>query len=92
MLIVVDYIGRYLLCFLIGSWADMARPPARNFTLAVGSLVVGLLLGGFIYGLARVYPSWEINELTAFVLLPAGAIIFTFVLEGIKKEIQKNAG
>lgn len=92
MLIVVDYIGRYLLCFLIGSWADTALPRARNFTLAAGSLVLGLVLGSISYLFGKFYPSCQIDGLSAFMWIPAGAIIFTFVIEGIKREIQKDAG
>jgi hypothetical protein len=92
MLIVVDYIGRALLCLLIGSWADTAVPRARNFTLAAGSLVLGLVVGLILYEFPCFFLSFKIERLGAFVWLPAGIIVLTFVVEGIRKEIQKNAG
>lgn len=92
MLILVEYIGRYLLWFLIGSWAHTELPRARNFALAAGSLVLGLVVGLILYRLHDFFPVFKIDRLSAFVWLPTGVMVFTFVIEAIKKEIQKNAG
>ena len=92
MLIVVDYLGRFFLGLLVGSWSVMSRPRARNFNLAVGSLALGLIVAAVLHLLSAHYPSCEIDRLTALVWLPAGTVIFTFVIEGSKKEMQKNGG
>lgn len=90
MLDLVNWMGRGLLWIVLRlSWADTDRPRARNFTLAAGSLALGLVLGAIFYLLGKVYPWCKLDRLTAVVWIPAGAIIFTFVLESIKKEILK---
>jgi hypothetical protein len=38
------------------------------------------------------FPSFKIDRLNAFVWLPVGLMVFTFVIERLKKEIQKDAG
>lgn len=98
MLDLVNWIGRRLLCIFIWlSWADTDGPRARNFTLAAGSLAFGLILGALCYLLcnyllSKFYPWCKLDGLTALVWIPAGTIIFTFVLESIKKQIQKDTG
>lgn len=62
----------------------------RNFTLAAGSLTLGLFLGLVLYLIDKWSDINWIDGLVCFVEIPAGIIVFTFVLEGIKKEIQKR--
>lgn len=86
MLHVVNYMGRFLLWILMGSWADTGSGRARNFTLAVGSLALGLALG-FISN------RWcKLDSVSSYAGIPAGAIILTFVIESVKKEVQKPTG
>jgi hypothetical protein len=93
MLEFINGIGRCLLSVLMAlSWTETALPRARNFTLAGGSLVVGLIPGSIFLLVGRYDPSYQIADMTAFVWLPLGALICVVVIEGIKREIQKNSG
>jgi hypothetical protein len=91
MLILFEFLGRGFLCILIGSWANTAVPRARNFALGAGSLVLGFALG-LIFYLCQQFLPGQIDRLDAFVGVPAAILVLTFVIEGIRKEIQKNNG
>ena len=92
MLIIVEILGRGFLCLLIGSWANTAVPRARNFALGTGSLVLGFAFGLILYLCRQFLPACQIDRLVAFVWVPAAVLVLTFVIEGIRKEIQKNNG
>ena len=87
------YVGRFLLCLLLGSWADtepaIALPEARYFTLFAGGLVSSLAPGTVLYGVARYY-SYHIDVFKPFVWFPLVIILITFVSEWIRNEIGKK--
>lgn len=89
MLEFVNSIGRYCLGEFFGSRVGLELPRARNFTLATGSLVLGEVLGVLLYVWCWFDLRCEMGCLTAFVWIPAGVTIFVFLLEGIRRKIQK---
>lgn len=109
MLAIVNWVGRGLLCGLIGpksgtdEWTARwkgtwtATENARNQTLAVGSLVLGFILGLVLYlihyrvDLSRVFGLTWVNGLSSFLAIPVGAILFTFVIAGVEKEMSKRS-
>lgn len=88
MLIGIYYIGRFVLCLLLGSWADTAGDPVRLFALAAGGLASGLMLGVIAY--LCTWPWCQVDAVTAFVGIPAGTLIFTFVIEKIHNKTHPN--
>ncbi len=86
MLRIVNYIGRGVLSLLLGSWIETHGPRARAYTLAAGSTAVGLALG-FILHLAG-----KLDVHSAYGGIPAAAVILTYGVESIKKEILKRTG
>ncbi len=105
MLKLFDWVGGLILWILIGSRADTDPGKAKSFALAIGSFTSGVILGSILYLLSKacvgyaVPPepylssricTWcKLDALTAFVWIPAGAIILTFVIENIRKETRK---
>jgi predicted lipid-binding transport protein (Tim44 family) len=80
---------------MLGSWVatdpPIPMPRARTFMLLAGGIVLGLLLGTMLYAFARYFFSHQIGVLNVFVWLPLGVVVLTFVIEGIKSEIEKEA-